>query len=315
MPQPVLVLSGATASGKTALGVALAKALGGEILSADSMQIYRGMPIATATPNAEERQGVPHHLMEFLDNDTPYSVADWVAAARACIREIAERGRLPMVVGGTGLYIGALCENIRFETFPGSGAVRERLLEEWETLGPEALHQRLLERDPVLGEAVHKNHKTRLIRALEMIECTGRPMSALQQEAKGSQSPYSLCMLMLDFRDRETLYRRINGRVESMLEQGLLEEARAFYRGNPSATAAAAIGYKELLPYLQGGCTLEAATEHLKQQTRRYAKRQLTWMRRETRYKTLYVEDFADQGQLLSAAVEAVHQSGILQKI
>lgn len=278
--QPVLAVVGPTASGKTALGIALAKQYGGEVVSADSMQIYEGMDIATAKPSAEEMQGVPHHLIGVIPRTQSFSAAEYVALAGEKIRDIASRGKLPVLVGGTGLYVDSLLRGMHFSEEGNDAALRERLYKEAEELGSQALHERLAALDPQAAEEIHPNNTVRVVRALEVCISSGRRFSELKAENAAHPSPYDACILGLDYAERSDLYERINRRVDLMLEAGLLEEAAQVYRSGAMQTAANAIGYKELIPYFEQQASLEACVEKIKQETRRYAKRQLTWFRR-----------------------------------
>ena len=248
----VVAVVGPTAVGKTALGVSLALALNGEIVSADSMQIYRGMRIATAQPTEKEMQGVPHHLVDFLPTTQTYSVARYVQDARRIIDEIYSRGKLPVLVGGTGLYVNSLLDGIRFSTNACNPALREQLKHEAETVGSEEMHRRLAKIDPPYAQNLHPNNLGRVLRALEQYECTGLTMTQQNRLSRAEQSPFNPIMVGLSFSDRELLYRRIDRRVDEMLQNGLLEEAREFFKTHKSGTAAQAIGHKELKPFLKG---------------------------------------------------------------
>ena len=279
---PVVAVVGPTASGKTALSVALAKALGGEVISADSMQIYRSMDVATAKPTAEEMQGVTHHLIDFLEPGESFSVARYCELAKAAIADIRGRGRLPILCGGTGLYVDSLLNNMRFEEQEYDPALRAAITAELEQKGIDVMLDELRSFDPESADrlAEGRNPK-RIIRCFEVYRSTGMTQTELNSRQLSAESPYRAIRLGLTAADREFLYERINRRVDLMLENGLLDEARAFYRGGYGETAAAAIGYKELLPYLHGEADLESCIESLKRATRRYAKRQLTWFRRD----------------------------------
>ncbi len=305
---PLLVLVGPTASGKTALGIALAQHFSGEIVSADSMQVYRGMDIATAKPTPEERQGVPHHMMDILPPEEAFSVADYSVMARRCIAEIHERGHLPILVGGTGLYIDAVAEHVVFPTDAGQPALREDLRRLAGEKGNGYLLERLRGVDPELADKLHPNNLGRIIRALEVYETTGIPLSRHNQAAKSYPSPYRSCWIGLRFEDREALYARINHRVDAMLQQGLLEEAR-HYLPQLHATARQAIGYKELAGYIRGEIPLEEAVESLKRSTRQYAKRQLTWFRRNTAIHWITVDDYEEPDGILQEACSIVRQA------
>lgn len=278
--KPLLAIVGPTASGKTSLSVLLAKRLDGEILSCDSMQIYRGMDVGTAKPTLEERRGIPHHLIDLIDADAPFSCADYVRAASQAINEVTARGKLPILCGGTGLYLDALLRGGNFEETETDPALREELLAYAAQYGNHALHERLSEIDPESAAAIHENNVKRVIRALEIYRTTGMTKSEADRRSRIPDSPYRSLVIGLHYPDRALLYQRIGQRVDQMLADGLEEETRELLlRGvfDKNSTAAQAIGYKELLGYLRGEESLADATERLKIATRRYAKRQLTW--------------------------------------
>lgn len=288
----VVAVGGPTASGKTALSVALARAFDGEIINADSMQIYKNLDVGTAKPSAEERQGIPHYLLDFLSPETPYSVADFTAAADPLIRDITARGRLPLVVGGTGLYITSLLNGMAFAPEKTDPAIRARLQARADTEGGAALYAELQRIDPDYAAQVHPNNLPRVIRALELFEATGRRMSDQRREARPAEAPYHALCLCLTCRDRAVLYSRIDRRVDEMVENGVLDEARQVYDHRDAyRTAAQAIGYKEFFPYFEGTANLTECTERLKQATRNYAKRQLTWFRRQNDEVWLYLDE------------------------
>lgn len=281
----VLAILGPTATGKTALGIGLAQRLGGEVVSCDSMQIYKGLPIGTAQPTPQELSQAPHHLIGFLGVDEPFSASDYVSLAAKTIGEITARGRLPVLVGGTGLYARSLLRGFAFDEGAKDEALRAQLFAQTEEQGPQALYARLQALDPQGAGAIHPHNVKRVVRALEVCLLTGGPFSQQAARSRQAEAPYRPFMLCPTFADRQLLYGRINKRVDLMLEEGLLQEAEGFYRhcqraGTPP-TAAQAIGYKELFPYFQGETTLEEAVEKIKQESRRYAKRQLTWFSRE----------------------------------
>ena len=287
-----VAVGGPTASGKTALSVALARAFDGEIINADSMQIYKNLDVGTAKPSAEERQGIPHYLLDFLSPETPYSVADFTAAADPLIRDITARGRLPLVVGGTGLYITSLLSGMAFAPEKTDPAIRARLQAWADTEGGAALYAELQRIDPDYAAQVHPNNLPRVIRALELFEATGRRMSDQRREARPAEAPYHALCLCLTCRDRAVLYSRIDRRVDEMVENGVLDEARQVYDHRDAyRTAAQAIGYKEFFPYFEGTANLTECTERLKQATRNYAKRQLTWFRRQNDAAWLYLDE------------------------
>ena len=277
----ILVLCGPTATGKTALAAALARRLGGEVVGADSMQVYRGLPIGTAAPTAGEMDGVPHHLIGFLDPAQPFSVADYVRLASACVADICARGRVPIVAGGTGLYLSSLVEGLRFAGEKAAPGLREELQQRLAREGIAPLYAELQQIDPAYAATLHPNNHGRVLRALELYRQTGRTMSWQLAHSRPAEHPYHALLYGLDFPQRSQLYARINARVDAMMDAGLLEEARGVYAHRGAyRTAAQAIGYKEFFPYFEGAAPLESCVEQLKQATRRYAKRQLTWFRR-----------------------------------
>ena len=281
MPNKIVVVCGPTASGKTALGVELALLAGGEVVSADSMQIYRGMDIGTAKPTPAEMRGVPHHMLDVADPAEDYSVARYVADASACVEDILARGRLPILVGGTGLYIESFLNGVRFAEQKADPALREKLEREAAALGPQAMHQKLAEVDPDYAATVHPNNVGRVVRALELYYSTGKTMSRQRAESLPETPPFDSLVFCLAPSDRAQLYRRIDTRVDRMLEAGLLEEAKLVFENRGRyRTAAQAIGYKEFFPYFEGTADLAACADKLKQASRNYAKRQLTWFRR-----------------------------------
>ncbi len=275
-----IFIVGPTASGKTAVSIELAKRFGGEIISADSMQIYKGIHIASAAPDDDEKEGIPHHLIEFLDIDEQFSVADYVKLARERIKDIHSRGKLPIIVGGTGLYVSSLLENIEYTEQQTDFDLRQRLELEFDQIGADAMLNKLREFDPDSASKLHPNNRRRIIRAFEVFLQTGITITEHNLLSKQNKGEISPLVIGLNFDDREKLYNRINTRVDLMLEKGLLEEAKANYIGGAKNGAFQAIGHKELYPYIEGKCSFEEATECLKMQTRRYAKRQLTWFKR-----------------------------------
>lgn len=305
----VLAVVGPTASGKTALSVELAKRTDGEIVSADSMQIYKGMDIASAKPTKEEMCGIPHHMMDFLPPETPYSVAQYTEAAGVCIREIAARGKLPIVVGGTGLYVDSLLSHTQFIEAPTDMALRAELDAQYEAVGGEEMLKRLAEFDPESAARLHPNNKKRILRAFEIYTLTGQTLTAALAQSHAVPSPFAPVYIGIAFRERAVLYDRINRRVDVMLERGLLEEAREFYKGSPE-TAAQAIGYKELKPFLDGALPFADAVENLKRATRNYAKRQITWFKRNGRIHWLYADECTPE-QLLTQALEIANEANL----
>ncbi len=310
MPEkiPVLAVVGPTASGKTALSIALAKALDGEIISADSMQIYKGMDIASAKPTKEERAGIPHHMMGVVSPETPYSVADYVEDAGKAIADVWNRKKCPILVGGTGLYVDSLLSGTRFIPSPTDLELRKELQAQYDALGGEAMLQKLKAFDPESAARLHPNNNKRIIRAFEVYRLTGKTMTEALENSHSEPSRYKPVYIGINFADRAVLYDRINRRVDLMLENGLLDEAKDFFE-HTTATAAQAIGYKELKPYLDGEVTLDEAVERLKQVTRNYAKRQLTWFKRNPEIHWLYPdtctkEEFLQQALTIAETVK-----------
>jgi tRNA dimethylallyltransferase len=291
---PLLVVAGPTASGKTGLGVELALRFNGEVISADSMQIYKGMNVGTAKATEEEMRGIPHHMLDFLEPEEQFSVADFVERASQLIKDIVSRGKLPVVVGGTGLYISSLVDNLSFSPMPQSPELREELKKKAAELGNDAILEELRSFDPEAAEKLHANNLGRVIRAIEVYRLTGVTMTETVKNSRNIPSPYRLCMIALTAEDREFLYDRINRRVDIMVEQGIVEEAKLLYDMPLSSTARQAIGYKEFDGYLEGTASLEECIEKLKMETRRYAKRQLTWFRRDDRINWLYADSCDD---------------------
>ena len=292
----IICVVGATASGKTDLAVKLAKAVDGEIISADSMQVYKNMPIATAVAIKEEQDGVPHHLVEFLDADQTFSVADFVERAKVLIDEITARGRVPIVAGGTGLFVDSLVKNISFSEVGSNADIRNELAEK----SNEELYEKLLKLDPNAAEDIHPNNRKRVIRALELC-MSGISKTEQNENSMLVDSPYDALYIGIGYKDRQKLYDRINKRVDLMLEAGLENEARQML-GKQGLTARQAIGHKELQPYIDGKITLDEATENLKRETRRYAKRQLTWFRRNENINWLYADEMS-RDELVEKAV------------
>lgn len=296
---PVIVVAGATASGKTSLAIALAKAFGGEVISADSMQIYREMNIGTAKPTTEEMDGVPHHILDFLSPEDSFSVAEFCEMAHKTAAEIHKRGKLVIVAGGTGLYIDSFVNDTDFDE-EESGEIRKELEKRAETEGAEKLLAELAEFDEETAEKLHPNNVKRIIRAIEFYKLHGVPISEHQAATKLKESRYRPLYLMIDH-PRDVLRARIDKRVDIMLESGLIEEARALYERREvlSKTAAQAIGYKELFGVFDGSMTVEEAAELLKTRTKQYAKRQLTWFRRNEKIHLLNPESALEDAKKL----------------
>lgn len=305
----LLAVVGPTASGKTSLAVELAQRLDGEVVSCDSMQIYRGMTIATAAPTIEEQCGIPHHLVGIIEPTESFSVVEYVRLAKAAIAEITERGKLPILCGGTGLYYSSLTEGIEFSEASELPELREELRRRAESEGGEALLAELARFDPETAARLAPADHKRIIRAIEVYRATGITMTQHIADSRSRPSDYDTTAIGLFYNDRQRLYDRINLRVDVMLEMGLLEETRRFFAENTAGTAVQAIGYKELKPYLDGLCSLEEAADNLRQATRRYAKRQISWFGRDERIARLYMDEVNDTQAAADRALEMM--SGI----
>ncbi len=302
----VVSVVGPTASGKTRLSVEIAKLFNGEVVSADSMQIYKGMDIATAKPDENEMQGVPHHLINFLDKGCVFSVGKYVELAREVIFDIYSRGKLPIVAGGTGLYVDSLLNDVSFSKCSSDPEVRQKYEKLLEDKGVYFLLEMLKGVDKKSYDRLSSEiNPKRIIRALEFYETTGQPITN-QLENTDKESSYNVLKIGLNCKDRNCLYERINRRVDIMVEKGLVQEAEEFYRTEIGETAAAAIGYKELLPYLQGREELSACLERLKMNSRRYAKRQITWFKRDNNINWLYIDEYRDFEDLLKDAAAII---------
>lgn len=280
MKKKAIVVVGATASGKTALGVHIAKKFNGEVISADSMQIYKGMDIATAKPTADEMDGIKHHLIDFVDVKNQYSVSNYCDDAKIIFNKVVESGKIPVIVGGTGLYIDSFLSNTKFFEAASSDSIRQQLLLEADKNGIESLYEQLKEIDPDAAVNIHPNNIVRVVRALEIYKTTGKTLTEQNRLSHTVESDIEPLYIGINYADRENLYKRINLRVDLMLEAGLLEEAKEFFKINPSKTAFNAIGYKELKPFIDGNLSYDVCVDNLKRETRRYAKRQITWFKR-----------------------------------
>lgn len=280
MKKPLIVITGPTASGKTALSVALAKKIGGEIISGDSMQVYKDMDIGTAKVRKEEKQGIPHYMIDEFLPSQECSVAVFQRKVKQYMNRIYEKGNIPIIVGGTGFYIRSITHDIQFEELTPNTDYRDKLTEQGNLYGPEFLHKQLQELDPVTADKTHMNNMQRVIRALEYYHQSGEPISVHNEREKQRKTPYNLVFFGLTM-DRSLLYDRINDRVDQMLAQGLLEEiesllAEGYSKDSPGMKA---IGYKEFFPYFEKTSPIETCISKLKQNTRHYAKRQLTWLK------------------------------------
>ncbi len=299
---PVLAVVGPTASGKTALSVALAERFDAEIVSFDSMQLYKGMDVATAKPTKEEMRDIPHHLIDCVDPQEEYSVARYKEDADRILQEIHARGKQCIMVGGTGLYLDTVLQNIQFLETDRDPGIREALSAECEKYGLPAMYEALENVDPEYAAKVDRGNRKRVLRALEVYRATGYTMSDQIRRSRAVPSPYRPTYLGLNTRDRAVLYDRINRRVDLMIENGLLEETRLYLEEGAGSTAAQAIGIKEMVPYLRGEASLEECRDRLQTVTRHYAKRQLTWFRRNEDVRWLYLEDYPSAEDLVQAA-------------
>ncbi len=288
----IICVVGPTASGKSALAVDIAKRFDGEVVSCDSMQLYRGMDIGTAKVTADEMQGVPHHLTDIIDINDSFSVSDYVSLANECVSDIWARGKLPVFCGGTGLYVDSFISGIQFSEYDNLPEYRKELEEFAKMFGAEALHAKLSECDAEAAEKIAPQNVKRVIRALEVFKSTGIPISEWNKKAIKEAKPKDALYIGITFEDRQLLYERIDRRVDIMVKSGLLDETRRLIENGlkSSKTAGQAIGYKEFYPYFEGECSLEECIEKLKINSRHYAKRQLTWFSRNKDIKWIYAD-------------------------
>ena len=313
--KPLVILTGPTAVGKTALSIKLASEIGGEIISADSMQVYRQMDIGSAKIKPEEMDGIPHHLIDILEPEEEFNVCLFEKLALEAMEQIYERGHIPVVVGGTGFYIQALLYQIDFTKEETDTAYRDKLWQLGEEKGNHYLHELLRKVDPESAEEIHENNRKRVIRALEFYENCGKPISTHNKEQRQKTSAYNSCYFVLTD-DRKKLYERIESRVDQMLSKGLVDEVRTLKeRGcNASMVSMQGLGYKEILEYLDGRCSLLEAVEKIKKETRHFAKRQLTWFRREKDVIWIDKQAFAyDEDAVLSCILENLRKKEIIK--
>ena len=297
---PLIVVAGPTASGKTGLAIDIANYVGGEIISADSMQIYKYMDIGSAKPTKEERAQAVHHMIDFLDPREEFSVADYTEMAHKVIADIYDRGKIPVMAGGTGLYINSVVNDVTFGEMDTDYALREELKKTAEEKGSEYLLEMLAEFDEVSAKRLHPNNLRRIIRAIEFYKITGKPISEHQEETKRTESRYNPLMLCVKW-DREELYDRINRRVDIMMDEGLLDEVKRLMDMGytKDLNSMQGIGYKEVMDYFDGKTSLAETVEIIKQSSRRYAKRQLTWFRRDERIHYVSSENPFGEAKLL----------------
>ncbi|MBQ2676625.1 MAG: tRNA (adenosine(37)-N6)-dimethylallyltransferase MiaA [Clostridia bacterium] len=302
---PVIAVVGPTASGKTALGVHLAKTFNGEVISGDSMQIYKELSVATAKPTVDEMQGIPHHLIDIKSVSEEFSVADYSVMAKEAVDDIISRGKLPVIVGGTGLYIDSFLNNIDFSENNHNDEIRAKIVAEMEQYGPQYILDKLYEIDEPFAKTLQVENKQRLIRALEICYTTGKTVTQNRVESRKNPSPYNPLYIGINYKDRQVLYDRINLRVDKMVEQGIVDEAKMLFSAAASKTAVQAIGCKEFKPYLDGNAPLDVCIEDLKTDSRRYAKRQLTWFNRNENINWIYPDEIGIEN-VFSAAEKIV---------
>lgn len=308
----VVVITGPTGTGKTRLSVELASELGGEIVSADSMQLYRGMDIGTAKVRPDEMRGIKHHMIDIAPPDEAYSVARYVTEASACVDDILKRGKLPIIVGGTNLYIDSLISGRDFAENEPDGRLRGELNEEYERCGGEAMLERLRVFDPERAAKLHPSDKRRIVRAIEIYRLTGKTITEHDRETQLIPPRYDAAVIALDYADRAELYERINSRVDEMVEGGLFDEVAALLpQLEKNRTAMQAIGYKEAAQYLRGETDRESCIALIKQESRRYAKRQLTWLRRDPNVFWIRWEGTPDFNEARRISTEYLHSRGI----
>lgn len=314
LPPKILVITGPTATGKTALAVLLAQKYGGEVVSADSMQLYRKMDIGTAKPSQEELGTIRHHMIDVADPDESYSVSRYTDEAAASVDDILSRGKLPIVAGGTGLYIDSLISGRFFAEFDEDGSMRDGLSAKYDAVGGEKMLGTLGEIDPDSVKRLHPRDKKRIVRALEVYYATGKTITEHNHETLSLPPRYAACKIALSFADREDLYARINARVDDMMSRGLREEVSGLLAQGltPRHTSMQAIGYKEIAAALEGRYTMDEAVEVIKMQSRRYAKRQLTWLRRDKAVNWILWEKYPnfEKGQQIST--EFLEKYGII---
>lgn len=311
--RPLVILTGPTAVGKSELSVLLAERIGGEIISADSMQVYRGMDIGSAKITKEQMRGIPHHLLDILEPSEEFNVVLFQQKAKQAMDGIYERGHIPILVGGTGFYIQAVLYDIDFTENDEDTACRIKLEKYAEEHGNKALYEKLREVDPKACESIHENNVKRVIRALEFHEKTGQKISEHNETERNKQSPYNFAYFVLND-DREKIYQNIDKRVDEMLRQGLEQEVLTLFQKGytQKMVSMQGLGYKEMLSYLQGECSLEEAVYIIKRDTRHFAKRQLTWFRRERNVIWIDKQKWAyDNGQLLEAMLHTLQEKGI----
>lgn len=310
--KPLVILTGPTAVGKTALSIKLAKAINGEMISADSMQVYRFMDIGTAKITPDEMEGIPHHLIDVLDPKDDFNVVSFQTMAKEAMNKIYTKGKIPIIVGGTGFYIQSLLYDVTFEDTEVS-SYRKELTADYEKYGAHILHERLKEIDPISYKEIHENNVKRVIRALEFYHDTGYPISEHNMEQREKESPYNFVYFVLND-DRALLYKRIEQRIDIMIQQGLVEEVQKLidYGCTPDMVSMQGLGYKEIIPYLMDECSLENAIYILKRDTRHFAKRQLTWFRRERDVTWIDKSTYSSEEKMLADMLQHLQLKSIL---
>ena len=313
MKKPLIILTGPTAVGKTELSIKLAKAVNGEIISADSMQVYKKMDIGTAKITKKEMEGVPHYLIDVLDPKEDFNVVLFQQLAKEAMECIYAKGKVPIITGGTGFYIQSILYDIDFTKNDGDTSYREQLEQLAKEKGADYLHQMLLEVDEESAKAIHANNVKRVIRALEFFKQTGKQISKHNEEERQKTSPYTFVYFVLNH-DRQVLYDRINKRVDIMLSNGLLSEVETLYKEgyDNSFVSMQGLGYKEILSYLKGECSLEDAIYILKRDTRHFAKRQITWFKREKDITWVNKNEFSSEEEILPFMIEKLKERGIM---
>lgn len=310
--KPMVILTGPTAVGKTELSIGLAQAIDGEIISADSMQVYKKMNIGTAKIRPEEMKGVPHYLIDELDPAEEFHVERFQRMAKDALKKIYAKGKVPLIVGGTGFYIQSLLYDIDFTKEESDHRYRESLICKAETEGKEVLHKMLFEIDPVSAGKIHKNNVKRVIRALEFYKMNGYPISKHNEEEAGKQSPYNFAYFVLNDK-REILYERINQRVDLMVQEGLIEEVKNLKQEGyeKSMVSMQGIGYRQVFDYLEGNMSLEETIEKIKKDTRHFAKRQLTWFGREKEVTMIDKSQYQSEKEILQDILKTLKEKGI----
>ncbi|WP_033166371.1 tRNA (adenosine(37)-N6)-dimethylallyltransferase MiaA [Clostridium sp. KNHs205] len=314
MKKPLIILTGPTAVGKTELSIKLAKAVEGEIISADSMQVYKHMDIGTAKIKPSDMQGVTHYLIDELEPEEDFNVVRFQEYALKYMEDIYKRGKLPILVGGTGFYIQAVLNGIDFKEAKEDNAYRDSLLIQAAEKGADYLYDQLKKVDPEAAKAIHPNNVKRVIRALEYHNQTGDLISAHNEEQKQKDSPYNFCYFVLN-RDRKVLYDRINKRVDLMVEEGLVDEVKSLLDKGCTGNMVSmqGLGYKEIISYINGSCSLSEAINSIKQETRHFAKRQITWFKREKEVIWVQKEDYQDDEDILKALLSQIKDKGIVK--